>query len=251
MMEAIVNRTLHDPITRRPVFIKKGVTRFVEDDPIVIEHPDWWKPAEGQTDRARSTDTYRLSPPPTFRTGPGRTADRPRHDEAWRLPNQADVCRVRLNRSSAGVRFAAEPRTRMVEEFEHHGVNVEHGILFFGHAGPTSADPRTLLEVLSVRPVRLGLGTRDSLRFDRSDLELVLDGHDGLPCVGMGHSHPGTSAQPSPEDLDFWTTCRRATGLSHWLGLLALPLRDHWELRAWIVRAGLDDRDVAEPSRSL
>jgi proteasome lid subunit RPN8/RPN11 len=110
------------------------------------------------------------------------------------------------------------------------GIAQEAGLQLFGHA----ADG--LIEILRVD--RPSLGDRERLHFDFDQVDEDL--------VGDLHSHPTGSCLPSARDLSAWSRLRRSLHLSAYVGIIAVPLADGWQMMPYVVRFRSADRDVAE-----
>jgi hypothetical protein len=93
-----------------------------------------------------------------------------------------------------------------------------------------------LIEIL--RADRPSLGDHERLYFAFD--QVVED------LVGDLHSRVAGNVLPSSSDLTAWSALRRSLGLELYVGIIAVRSGNHWTMLPWIVRQGIDDRDVAE-----
>jgi len=204
----------------------------------VRQHPTHWTPIPGSDARARSQ--IRVSPPTT--TNRRRARKRTQLGlEPWRLSDPAAGCRHSATPSDIPVRLSASARRAILDDLARWGDAIETGCSLWGRADRALIDA---LHAVSAGPH--ARRTPDSFAFDPEHQREVTDGMrvQGHYRVGEAHSHPDGVTTPSPTDLRVFESARRAAGIDAYLGIIATPGDDGWQLHGWVVAGGF-----ARPAR--
>lgn len=211
-----------------------GITRCVDNHEIVRRHPEKWsvdgRPRAAAVSRATITRT-KTRGTPQLRKGPPRLT-------------------VALSESARRV---------ILEEFgtatRSHGVETG-GWLY----APVSRSWDKTIDVrIAGGP---GKGAEHSpssygptADYPQVEEELARNGGEHFARVGDWHSHTGTSAEPSPADLDAWQSCfvraNERRGVSHYVGLIAAQDKhsSRIQLHPFVLSYDQFDRVIAEPAR--
>lgn len=241
-------RTFRGLVDGEWIEVRAGATRVDERHPLARRYPSSFEPVSGTRRGGRWSDIdgtachrdvggVGVGGYVNVDTRPTTTRRLPRKargTQSWWMPLSSATCELLDRPSKTKVRFAGDARARAIATMDKFIDREAH----FKLVGRVS---NNLIEVLDVTQLSIGDEYRVKMNWSDPPEDVLGEIHSHVI-----HDWGCLTGAPSPQDLDNWARLRRHFELPAFLGVIAIPLADRWELRPYVVRFGSAHRDIAE-----